>query len=115
MKQEERSDLGMVKIHRNVVASIASLAAQDIEGVKRVGFIRMGFMEFLTSKAASCIKVEFEKNEDVKVQIPLVVKYDYNIADVSSKVQENVRSSLERMTSLFIKEISINVQGVERG
>ena len=33
-KRETRTDLGMIRIHKNVIASIASLAAAEIEGVK---------------------------------------------------------------------------------
>lgn len=114
-REEERNDFGSIKIHKNVIASIASLAAMEIDGVKRVGGgLKNNLFEFISGKATSAIKVEIDKNEEVKIDLPVVIKYEYNIPDVSGKIQENIRSSLERMTSLAIKEININVQGVER-
>lgn len=118
MKQsdESRTDFGAIRIHKNVVASISSLAAAEIEGVKSVGKdFKSGILEFLGKKAVLGIRVEFTKNEEVRVDIPLVVKFGYNIPEVALRVQENVRVNLERMTNLSIKDININVQGIERG
>jgi uncharacterized alkaline shock family protein YloU len=114
--EESRTDLGTVKIHKNVIASIASLAALEIDGVKRLGGdFRSGLFEFLGHKSLVSIKVSIDKHDEVKLEIPLIIKYDANIPDISSRVQENVRQALERMTNLSIKDIDIVVQGIERG
>ena len=114
-KRETRTDLGMIRIHKNVIASIASLAAAEIEGVKRVGrTFKVDLLELVAKKYLSGIKVDIDTNEDVSIEIPLVIKYGFNIPDVADKVQENVRSSLEKMTNLSIKDININVQGVDK-
>ncbi len=36
-KEESQTDLGKIRIHKNVIASIASLATIEIEGVKDIG------------------------------------------------------------------------------
>jgi len=115
-KEESQTDLGKIRIHKNVIASIASLAAVEIEGVKRIGSdFKSGVLELIGNKTLIAIKVEIDKNEEIRVDIPLVIKYGFNIPDVSNKVQENIRNALERMTSLSIKYININVQAIERG
>lgn len=115
-KEESRTDLGTIRIHKNVIASIASLAAMEIEGVKRVGRdFKSGLLELMGKKALSAIKVEIDKNEEVKIEIPLIIKYGFNIPDIANKVQESTRNALEKMTNLSIKDININVQGIERG
>lgn len=115
-RDESRTDLGTIRIHKKVIASISSLAAAEIEGVKRVGGdFKSGVLELIGKKNLSAINVEINKNDEVKVEIPLVIKYGYNIPDIANKVQENVRNSLEKMTNLSIKDININVQGIERG
>lgn len=116
-REESRNDLGVIKIHKNVIASISAIAAMEIDGVKKVGgtFVA-GFMSLIGNKNLYGVKVEFSKQRDeVKVDVPLVVKYDYNVADVASKVQESVRASLEKMTNLSIRDINISIQSVERG
>lgn len=115
-RDESRTDLGTIRIHKNVIASIASLAAVEIEGIKRVGGdFKSGLLELIGKKYLSAIKVEINKNEEVNLEIPLVIKYGFNIPDIASKVQENVRSALEKMTNLSVRDININVQGIERG
>jgi uncharacterized alkaline shock family protein YloU len=59
--------------------------------------------------------VEFDKNGEVKVEIPLIIKYGYNIPEVAAKVQENIRNNLEKMTNLLIKDINVNIQAIEKG
>ena len=115
-REESHTDLGIVRIHKNVIASIASLAALDVEGVKRVGGdFKSGLMEVIGKKSSYAVKVEINKSEEVCLDIPLVIKYGYNIPDIADKAQENIRNSLEKMTNLSIKEININVQGIEKG
>jgi len=114
--QDFHTDLGGIKIHKNVIASIASVAALEVEGVVRVGAdFKSGLLELMCKKALPAIKVEIDKHDEIRLDIPLVVKYDFNIPEVSGKVQENVRNALERMTDLAIKDINISIQGVERG
>jgi uncharacterized alkaline shock family protein YloU len=115
-RDESRNDLGVVKIHKNVISSISSIAATEIEGVKRVGKdLKTGLLELVGQKSFSAIKVDISKNEEVKVEIPLIIKYGYNIPDIANRVQENVRQALEKMSNLSIKDINVNVQGIERG
>lgn len=115
-REESRTDFGSIRIYKNVIASIAATATLEIEGVKKIGTdFKTGIMELFGKKWLSTIKVEFDKNEEIKIEIPLVIKYGYNIPYIASKVQENVKNALEKMTNLAIKDININVQGIERG
>jgi uncharacterized alkaline shock family protein YloU len=115
-RNDSLTELGTIKIHRNSIASIAAIAAAEIEGVKCIGKnFRSGVMEMVGKKDYSAIKVEFDKNGEVCLDIPLVVKYNFSIPEVATKVQENVRNSLEKMTNLLIKDVSINVQAIEKG
>ncbi|MBM3246697.1 MAG: Asp23/Gls24 family envelope stress response protein [Candidatus Omnitrophica bacterium] len=114
--EESRTDLGRIRIHKNVIASISSIASCEIDGVKRIGRdFKSGLLELAGKKSLSAIKITIDKNEDVKIEIPLVIKYGFNIPDIANRVQENVRSALEKMTNLSIKDININVQSIERG
>lgn len=114
--EESRTDLGMVRIHKNVIASIAAVASTEVDGVKRVGGnLRSGVLELIGKKTYSAIAVEFDKTGEVKVDVPLIIKYGYNIPNVADRVQENVRNALEKMTNLSVKDININIQGIERG
>ena len=114
--EESQNDFGTIKIHKNVIASIALIAAEEIDGVKRVGAAQAaGIMDLLGPRPLRHIRVDIDKNDDVRLQVPVIIKYDCNIPEVAQRVQENVRTALEKMTSLSVRDITINVQGIERG
>ena len=117
MFREEASgaDQGMVKIDNKVIASIAAIAASEIEGVKRVCTEpKDGFFFPVGRYLKARIKVESYKNECVRISIPLVVRYNFSIPEIAGKVQENVRNALEKMTEINIKDIEINVMAIEK-
>ncbi len=115
-KEESRTGLGSIRIYRDVIASIASLAALEIEGVKGIGRdFKTSVLELLGRKPSFSIKVAIEKNEEVRIEIPLIIKYGFNIPDVANRVQENIRNRLEKTTNLSIKDINVNIWGIERG
>jgi uncharacterized alkaline shock family protein YloU len=114
--EESHTELGMIKIHRNVIASVAFLAALEIEGVLHIGGgWKSGLRRLIGQKSLSAIEVRIDKNEEVRVIIPLVIKFGYSIPEVAAKVQANIRAALEKMTNVTVKDIDINVQGIERG
>ena len=114
-KEESRTDLGAIRIHKDVIASVASLASQEVEGVRRIGSdLKASIYELLGRKGQRGIKVEIDRNDEVKLNIPLVVKYGYNITEIARHVQDSIQQSLEKMTNLTIKEINVNVQKIEK-
>ena len=116
MKNEEsRTDLGAVRIHKDVIASITSLASLEVEGVKKIGGdFKASIYELLGKKEQRGIGVEIDRNNEVKLNVPLIVKYGYNITEIARSVQESIQQSLEKMTNLTIKEINVNVQRIEK-
>jgi uncharacterized alkaline shock family protein YloU len=114
-REESGTDLGKIKIHKDVIASITSLAACQVDGVKLIGRdFRSRLREFLDRKDHPAVKVEIDKSGEVSLELPLVIAFGFNIPDVAAKVQENVRAALEKMTGLPVKDININVQRIEK-
>ena len=112
---DSRSEMGEIKIHKKVMASIAALAATQIDGVKAIGGdVRSRIYALLGIKGLSSIRVEIDKNGEVKLNLPLVVKYGYNLPDIANKVQDSVHQALEKMTNLSIKDINVSVQEIEK-
>ncbi len=112
----DKFSMGEVKIHENVIISIASIASYEIDGVERIGkkpgFNLLNFLGFENSKG---ITVEINKAGDLKsIQIPLIVKYGYNISEIAERVQENVRHEIEKITDKTPRNITINIQEIEK-
>ncbi|MGN1181035.1 MAG: Asp23/Gls24 family envelope stress response protein [Suilimivivens sp.] len=110
---QEDDDLGTVKIADDVVASIASIAASEVDGVvSMAGNIGNELKSKMGVKnLAKGVKVEVI-GKSVKADIALVVEYGYNIPAISQKVQEKVKSTIENMTGLDVKDVNIRIAGV---
>ncbi|MDO4960887.1 MAG: Asp23/Gls24 family envelope stress response protein [Eubacteriales bacterium] len=103
-----------VKIADDVVKCIAALAAIDIDGVAGMaGNAKNEIMSALGGKALDKgIKLSME-DDVVRLAVSINVKYGYSIPDVSRKVQEKVRSSVENMTGFKVDEIRVNIVGID--
>ena len=106
-------NLGEVRIADEVVAIIAGLAAIEVEGVSSMaGNITNELVSKLGMKNLSKgIKVEVQENV-VKVDVALNIRFGYGIPEVSSKVQERVKSAVENMTGLEVSSINVRIAGV---
>ena len=109
-------NLGEVKIADEVVAIIAALAATEVEGVASMaGNITNDLIARLGMKNLSKgVKVDVLEGI-VTVSLELVLKYGYNIMDVSAKIQEKVKAAVENMTGLTVADVNIRIAGVDMG
>ena len=108
------ASLAEVKIADEVVAIIAALAATEVEGVASMaGNITNEVIGKLGIKNLSKgVKVDVLEGV-VTVSLALNLKYNYNIMDVTGKVQEKVKNAVENMTGLEVADVNIKVAGVE--
>ncbi|MCI7180442.1 MAG: Asp23/Gls24 family envelope stress response protein [Schaedlerella sp.] len=111
---QNNTSLGEVKIADEVVAIIAALAATEVDGVASMaGNITNDIISRMGKKKLSRgVKVDVLEGV-VTVSLALNMKYDYSIVDVTSKVQDRVKSAIENMTGLEVADVNIRVAGVE--
>ena len=107
---------GEVKIADEVVAIIAGLATTEVEGVSSMaGNITNEIVSRLGMKSLSKgIQVEVSDNE-VMVDVAINIAYEYSIPDVSTKVQEKVKTTIESMTGLEVAKINVRIASVDMG
>lgn len=113
MSVEEVVGIGGVKISDDVIATIASLAASEIEGVsKMTGSMAANLTEILGKKKFSKgVKVQLEE-DTVEIDVFLSIVYGSIIQEVAEKVQENVKKAIESMTEFKVMTVNVHVQGV---
>lgn len=106
--------MGEVRIADEVVTIIAGLAATEVEGVASMaGNITNEIVSKLGMKNLSKgVKVDVLEGI-ATVSLTLNLKYGYSIMDVSSIVQEKVKSAIENMTGLTVADVNIRVAGVD--
>jgi len=114
--QIKADESGEVKVSEEVVAIIAGLAATEVEGVSSMaGNITNEIVSKLGMKNLSKgIFVEV-LDEEIKVDVALNIAYGYAIPEISAKVQEKVKSSIENMTGLTVAVVNVRVASVDMG
>ena len=107
---------GEVQVADEVVAIIAGLAATEVEGGSSMaGHITNEIVSKLGMKnLAKGIFVDVEEDE-VKVDVAINISYGFAIPDVTSKVQERVKTAVENMTGLTVAVVNVRVASVDMG
>ena len=106
--------LGEVKIADEVVAIIAGLATTEVEGVASMaGNITNEIVSKLGMKNLSKgIMVEVMDGE-VKVDVAINIDYGFSIPEVSAKVQDRIKSTIENMTGLNVAVVNVRIASVD--
>ena len=114
--QIKSDEIGEIRVSEEVVAIIAGLAATEVEGVSSMaGNITNEIVSKLGMKNLSKgIFVEV-MDEEIKVDVALNIAYGYAIPEISAKVQERVKSSIENMTGLTVAVVNIRIASVDMG
>lgn len=112
-KIEANSALGEVEIADEVVATIAALAATEVEGVASMGGnIKNENISKLGMRSLSK-GVRIEVGETVRVALALNLEYGYNIPDTSEKVQAKVKLAIENMTGLQVSDVNVRITSID--
>ena len=108
--------LGEVKIADEVVAIIAGLATTEVEGVASMaGNITNEIVSKLGMKNLSKgIMVEVMDGE-VKVDVAINIDYGFSIPEVSAKVQDRIKSTIENRTGLNVAVVNVRIASVDMG
>ncbi len=108
---------GTVSFATDVVATIAGLAATEVEGVAAmINNGNLGLVDMLRKNQGNRpltrgVKVEINGNQ-VVVQLTVTVDYGSPVPTVAREIQDNVKKAIETMTGLEVPEINVYVQGI---
>lgn len=107
------ADSGKIIFADDVIATIAALAAADVQGVASMsGGVVEGLTEKLGKKnLTKGVKVEVG-TEEAAVDIFVNVRYGFAIQNVCKNLQEAIKTAIETMTGLRVVEVNVFVQSV---
>lgn len=107
--QKDLDNYGKVIFADEVVATIAGLAAVEVQGVASMS---SGIVEKFGKKSPSRgVKVEVGEKE-AAIDLYVIVEYGVRIPEVAWNIQENVKKAVETMTGLNVVEVNIYIQGI---
>jgi len=114
--KEEAGFTSEVKIAGDVIATIAGLAATEIEGIASMqGNLTNELVGKLGIKnLTKGVSIEFDEDgASVHVALSVIMKYGYSIPKVCKAVQDRVKNAIENMAGLKVCDVNINIVGVE--
>ena len=106
---------GTVSFATEVVATIAGLAATEVEGVASMSSQNGGLADMFSRKNTrnftKGVRIDLDGNK-VTVDITIVVEYGSPVPDVARSIQENVKKAIETMSGLDVHAVDVHVSGV---
>lgn len=114
VKLDENPD-GTVSFATDVVATIAGLAATEVEGVASMSSPSSGLADMFARKSTrnftKGVRIDLDGNL-VTVDITIVVEYGSPVPDVARSIQENVKKAIETMSGLTVHSVDVHVSGI---
>ena len=106
--------IGTVQISEDVIATIAAIAATDVEGVSSVGggITREKAARMSARSIAKGVKVQITPEKSVIVRIIIIVTYGSSIPETTVKVQQKIKTTVETMTELTVDDVHVSVADV---
>jgi uncharacterized alkaline shock family protein YloU len=113
-QMSENGSLGAVRVANEVIASIAALAASEIEGVEGLDeAAARHFGDWVRRQSAHRgVRVHIETDRSIHLEVFITVASDAKLADVAASVQANVVEATERMLGLEVGEVNVFVSSV---
>ena len=106
--------LGSVRVANEVIASIAALAASEIEGVGSMDQANARhFGDWLKRQTAHRgVRVMVDGSKAIHLEVFICASAGVLLADVAERVQVNVVEAVERMLWLEVAEVNVFVSSV---
>ncbi len=110
----EVSSIGEVMIADDVIATIAGLAATEVDGVAAMqGNVTNELVGKLGMKNLTK-GVHIKVTEDgVCVELSVQMRYGYSIPKTCKLIQEKVKNAIENMVGLPVKIVNVHIVGVD--
>lgn len=109
------SSEGNIKISEDVVASIATIAAAETEGVSSMASsVGSDITEMFGRKGGpKGVKITLIDDLSCAIECFIVLKYGSSVTDVATEVQKNVKAAIESMAGIKVSSVNVQVTGIQ--
>jgi uncharacterized alkaline shock family protein YloU len=104
---------GRITIAEDVIASIARIGAEKVDGIAHSSGGSAGGLRniFGGEDLAPNIKAELAEGS-VRLELRIAVEYGYPVHEVASGVQQNVQADVERLAGVAVSSVDVYVKKV---
>lgn len=103
----QRQENGSVLISEDVIASIATVAAKEVDGV-------CGLYGSFGKKSGKGLKLTLKENS-IDIECNISALYGHSVIEIAKNVQDAVVNAVESMTALKVDAINVNVCSISMG
>ncbi len=107
---ERRRRSGQVNITEQVIASIAGLAALEVEGVAGLWGNVADRLKALLGDERHGVLARLGEGGTVRLILHVAIQYGYPIHQVARRLQARVKEEVENMTGLRVSSVDVYVQ-----
>src|SRR2546423_1778052 len=111
---EQAPTAGAVRVANEVIASIAAMAALDVEGVVAMDDASARHLGDWPKPqtALDGVRVIVDRTKAIHLEMFLTVTSQARIGDVAEQVQANAVEAVERMLGLEVAEVNVFVSSI---
>jgi uncharacterized alkaline shock family protein YloU len=105
---------GSVRVANEVIASIAAMAAREIEGVSGLDEANARhFGDWIKRETAHRgVRVMLDADHMIHLEVFLTVRATAVLRDVAERVQDNVIEAVQQMLGLEVAEVNVYVSSI---
>lgn len=103
---------GSIFIGEEVIASIAAMAAQDVDGVYGLGGAGSDLGKLKKKVSSKDIHVEISDDDEISIDCYIVVLYGHSVVEVAKSVQEVVTSTVASTTGRVVRSVNVSIGGI---
>jgi len=110
------SEMGLIKIHENVIASIVRKAACSVNGVIRLAGSPLvdNIAEIIGNRRIGDRAISINIDGDVvAVEVKLNIAYGAHLPTVAANVQSAIMREVEKMTGMTVSSVNVIVQELD--
>lgn len=109
---EMKQAVGSLRISQDVISTIASYAAAEIDGVASLASFASNMKGwFFKKQTVKPIAIELNDNI-VVIDIRINIKFGYKVTEVSEALQTAVKDAVQTMTGLTVARVNVHVAGI---
>ncbi len=116
MRPDAKVNLGVIQVHKNVIADICAVAIQEVDGVTLAkNETAEGFFSLFGVRKNSAVDVIVDERNQVCVVVKVNIRYGLNLSDTSRHIQDVVMTAVEKVADINLKDVDVSIRGIERG
>lgn len=112
--ENELVNKGKLTCNKKILCSIISLATREINGVSNLkSTFKNKFLSMFSSEKSPGVKIKFNPNGSLLVDVSITVLNGCSIPDVAYRVQENIKNNIASMVDMRTSKVNVHIIGVD--